>query len=98
MQNSDRIKTIFGSEYRLAVLYAIATAEPHDLYPTRITEISGAPANRVGADMQRMAKSGLLTRVRKTKGNQLARYERVESVFWEFAKRVADDWGVKLKE
>jgi DNA-binding IscR family transcriptional regulator len=99
MDNSRaQIKAVFGSEYRLAVLYAIAEADPGEIYLTRIAELSGAPQNRVSADLHKLADSGLLTSVEKTEGTQLARYQRAESKLWQVVGDLAPGWGVELRK
>jgi predicted transcriptional regulator len=92
-----RSKVVFGSDYRLDVLFTIATSNADDLYPSGIAERSGVPAGRVGVDLKRLAEIGLLERREPAKGSPVARYKRLPSPLWDLAAELGKQWGANAR-
>lgn len=75
-------KVVFGSERRLIVLHAIATASEDDLYPTKIGSISGIGTGRASDELRKFSEIGLLERVEPDSAARRVLYQRNDSPIW----------------
>lgn len=78
-------KLILGSEKRLRVLATIARVADSDCYPTKVAEMSGAPANAVSQLMSKLVDAGLLEPIDPERGEILKRHRKSESVLWQWS-------------
>jgi len=76
------------------MLFAVATAEPDDLYAAAISNRSGAPVGQVGKDLHRLEDVGLLNEKPTAKGAQIVLYARVKSPLWEHIEALGRAWGL----
>jgi hypothetical protein len=77
-------KAVFTSESRLAVLHAIATADPSEIYATRISELAKVGSGQASQELRKLSDSdvGLLIPPEGDSNSKRVVYLRTESVFW----------------
>jgi hypothetical protein len=75
-------KVVFGSEYRLALLYSVATSADSELYPKSVGDRCGLGA-RASDELRRLGEVGLLERMPSEPGSRRVLYRRVPAPLWE---------------
>jgi len=90
----EQARAVFGSQYRLPTLFAVAIAKPEELYAAAIAEQSGAPVGQVGKDLHRLEEVGLLDEMPQAKGAQILLYRRADSPLWEHVEALGRAWGL----
>lgn len=83
--------TLFGNQDRLLVAAAVADADAADLWCQALAKETGIADARVGPQLKRFARAGLLTELPRVEGDRRIFYLRHDSAFWEMAVRVRDE-------
>jgi DNA-binding MarR family transcriptional regulator len=88
---SDVSRVLFGSDKRIDLLYAIASCDDQDRYPTAIAEAAKVATGATSTMLKKLSEVGLLEPAVGVRGSTLRRYLKTDSVVWKLIAELHDE-------